>query len=138
MQTLGGLASEAPGTTFPSFHFTLNNTVIRDNRIPPYLLDHDEAKERNCRPVPHTLYGDPGAGGVYNHYDEIALNPPSGAARADIRLVYQTISFEYIQFLYLANDGSVPFLASAGLDLAKAWYQTGMSTPEIMAQISWP
>jgi hypothetical protein len=138
LQTLGGLASEAPGTTFPSFHFTLNNTVIRDNRIPPYLLDHDEAKERNCRPVPHTLYGDPGAGGVYNHYDEIALNPPSGAARADIRLVYQTISFEYIQFLYLANDGSVPFLASAGLDLAKAWYQTGMSTPEIMAQISWP
>jgi hypothetical protein len=111
--------------------------VLEDNRIPPYEYSYDSANTRNCLPMPATLYGNPGTGGIYNHYDDVTLNPPSGAASGKIRLIYQTTSWEYIQFLFLANDGSVPFLADTGLDLAKAWYQTGMSQPEVMATITW-
>ncbi|MFT7517204.1 MAG: hypothetical protein ACI84O_000994, partial [Myxococcota bacterium] len=136
-QTLGGLAAQAAGSVAPTMHFILNNIVLEDNRIPPYQFDYDSANERNCLPVPSTQYGNPASGGVYNHYDDITLNPPSGAARGEIRLIYQTTSWEYIQFLFLGNNGTLPFLANTGLDLAKAWYQTGMSRPEIMAHITW-
>jgi hypothetical protein len=137
VQTLGGLAAQPAGTVEHSFHFVLNNTVIEDNRIPPYQMSYDEANTRNCLPIPMSQYGNPGPGGVYNHFDDIQLNPPAGAARGEIRLVYQTTSWEYIQFLFLANDNSNPFLADTGLDLARAWYKTGMSQPEVMAHITW-
>ncbi|MDE0585984.1 MAG: hypothetical protein OSB63_05140 [Planctomycetota bacterium] len=137
LQTLGDLAIQPAGTVAPTLHFIFNNIVLEDNRIPPYEYSYDSANTRNCLPVPATQYGNPGAGGTYNHYDDITLNPPSGAASGKIRLIYQTTSWEYIQFLFLANDGSVPFLANTGLDLAKAWYQTGMSQPEVMASINW-
>jgi len=137
LQTLGGLAAQPIGTVEPTLHFVFNNIVLADNRIPPYEFSYDEANTRNCLPMPDSQYGNPGVGGTYAHYDDITLNPPSAAVRGAIRLIYQTTSWEYIQFLFLANDGSVPFLANTGLDLAKAWYQTGMSQPEVMASITW-
>ena len=136
-QTLGGLAVQPPGTTAESLHFALNNVVLSDNRIPPYNMDYDEALIRNCLPVPATQYGNPGPGGKFNYWDEFTMNPPAGADRATIRLVYQITSWEYLSFLFLANDGSVTHLKDTGKDLIRSWFRTGMARPEVMATATW-
>ncbi len=136
-RTLGQLAASPVGSEFPSFHFILNNLVISDNRIPPYGLDYDEARTYNALPVPPTQFGNPGPGGVYQHWSEVALAPPPGARRADIELLYQPTSWEYIQFLFLANTGSNPNLASTGQDMLDAWFATGMAAPEVIARAQW-
>ena len=69
-RTLQELADEEPGTIYHTFHFVLNNAVEEDNRIPPYRMSFDEAERRNALPVPTDQYGNPGAGGVYDHYDD--------------------------------------------------------------------
>ncbi|KKL83052.1 hypothetical protein LCGC14_1978640, partial [marine sediment metagenome] len=74
----------------------------------------------------------------YNYWDEITLSPPAGAVSARISLMYQSTSWEYIQFLYLANDGSVAFLANEGMTMLDAWLNTGMSYPHVMASAKWP
>ncbi len=47
--------------------------------------------------------------------------------------MYQPTSWEYIQFLYLANNGQNAFLASEGMNLLNAWLNTGMAEPML-----WP
>ena len=136
-QTLAGLASSPPGTEVETFHFILNNKLAHDNRIPPYGFSRNVAQTRNALPEPNTQYGNPAAGGVYNHYDQVPLSPPVGATRADIELLYQTSSWEYIQFLVLANPGTNPFLGTAGSELFDAWRNTGQSNPEVMARARW-
>ncbi len=135
--TLGQLAAQAPGTYHETFHFVLNNTVAKDNRIPPYGMSYDEARKRNALPVPADQYGNPGAGGTYSYWDEITLNPPAGAAYANISLLYQPTSWEYIQFLYLANNRQNAFLANEGTNLLQAWLNTGMAAPYVMASATW-
>ena len=113
-----------------------NNTVIEDNRIPPYGMSYDIAKIRNALPVPDNQYG--GApGGTYDYFDEFLLDPPADAASATISLMYQPTSWEYIQFLYLGNDGSNAFLADEGVNMLDAWLNTGMAAPHVMASTSW-
>jgi hypothetical protein len=135
--TLGQLAAQAPGTYHKTFHFVLNNTVVKDNRIPPYGMSYEEARKRNTLPVPATQYGSPSAGGTYNYWDELTLGPPPGAAYATIDLLYQPTSWEYIQFLYLANKGENAFLANEGVNLLQAWLNTGMAEPYVMATATW-
>jgi hypothetical protein len=135
--TLGELAAQAPGTHHETFHFVLNNDVAKDNRIPPYGFSYDEARVRNALPVPADQYGNPGAGGTYSHWDEVALVPPAGASYATISLMYQPTSWEYIQFLYLANSGTNAFLANEGVNLLNAWLATGMAEPIVMASAAW-
>lgn len=136
-RTLGALAAQPPGTVWASFHFALNDALVTDTRIPPYGMSYDAARERNCLPVPDTQYGNPGAGGVYRCWDELALSPPAAAVTAEIRLLYQTTSWEYVQFLRLANSGTDPFLGQQGDYLLDAWLNTGMSAPEVMATATW-
>jgi hypothetical protein len=135
--TLGQLAAQAPGTYHETFHFVLNNIVAKDNRIPPYGFAYNEARVRNALPVPANQYGGPGAGGTYRYWDEIALNPPPGAVRAEIRLLYQPTSWEYVQFLNLANTKGNAFLANEGVNLLNAWLATGMAEPHVMATATW-
>ena len=135
--TLGDIAAQPAGSYHETFHFVLNNKVVKDNRIPPYGLAYDESLRRSILPVPASQYGDPGPGGSFNYWDEVALNPPAGAASASIRLLYQPTSWEYIQFLDHANNGSVPFLASEGANLLQAWLNTGMAAPHVMASATW-
>jgi hypothetical protein len=135
-QTLGDLADPATADVATSFHFALNNTVEHDNRIPPYGMDYDEANRRNAAPVPEDQY-EGTIHGVYEHYDELDLNPPVGAASASIDLLYQPTSWEYIQFLYLANDGSSSFLGNEGAYMLEAWLNTGMAEPAVMASAWW-
>jgi len=134
--TLGNLASEPPGTEYESFHFVLNNTILKDNRIPTWRMSYDKARVRNALPVPDTQYGNPGPGGEYEHFDDVVLNPPPGAVTGEVDLYYQTTSWEYIQFLHLANDGSVAFLANEGDNILEAWLNTGMSEPYEMAEVT--
>ena len=135
--TLEELANEAPGSYEDSFHFVLNNYLAKDNRIPPYGMDYDEAMRRNALPVPASQYGNPGPGGRYDYWDRVRLNPPAGAVRADIALLYQPTSWEYIQFLYVANTRSNAFLADEGVNLLDAWLNTGMAEPYVMASTAW-
>jgi len=135
--TLLQLASMAPGTSHETFHFVLNNKVTTDNRIPPYGFRRADATARNALPVPVAQYGNPAANGIYQHYDTVPLSPPVGATRADVDLLYQTSSWEYIQFLNLANPGSSPFLATAGQELFDAYRNTGGSAPEVMTTARW-
>jgi hypothetical protein len=135
--TLGQLAAQASGTDHETFHFVLNNTVAKDNRIPPYGFAYDEAAKRNALPVPADQYGNPGPGGTYSYSDALTLNPPAGAAYAQIKLMYQPTSWEYIQFLYLANTRQNAFLGQEGVNLLNSWLATGQAEPHVMATATW-
>ena len=149
--TLGDLAAEAPGTYHETYHVTLNNHVATDSRIPPYGMRYDVALLRNVLPVPATLYGDGVPDSVYRHWDEIdlAARRPSGALHANISLLYQGTSWEYIQFLHLANTGENDFLGSEGVNMLEAWINTEVSVamqvagdrrmvpPFVMKTIEW-
>jgi hypothetical protein len=135
--TLGELANQPAGTSAETFHFVLNNTVIKDNRIPPYGFAYDEARQRNALPVPADQYGGGNAGSTYNYWDEVTLSPPAGAAYAEINLLYQPTSWEYVQFLYLANNGQNAFLGAEGANMLDAWLHTGMAEPHVMATTTW-
>jgi hypothetical protein len=136
--TLGDLAAQPPGADHETFHFVLNNTVVKDNRIPPYGMSYDEARKRNALPVPADQYGDPGPGGTYDYRAEVDLVPPAPeAVYATIDLMYQPTSWEYIQFLWLANNGQNPFLADEGINMLEAWLNTGMAQPYVMASTVW-
>jgi len=135
--TVGQVAAQSSGTYHETFHFVLNNEVVKDTRIPPWGMDYDEAAKRNILPVPETQYGNPGSGGVYNYWDDFTLNPPLGAVSATINLMYQPTSWEYINFLYQANNGGVAFLANEGANLLDAWLNTGMAAPHVMETVTW-
>ncbi len=134
--TLGDLKNSDAEAAHETFHFVLNNTVIYDNRIPPYGMDYETARMRNALPVPDYQYG--GApGGTFNYFDEVQLNPPGGAQSATIDLMYQPTSWEYIQFLYLGNDEQSAFLGEEGINMLDAWLNTGMAEPLVMASTTW-
>jgi len=135
--TLEQLAAQAPGTYHETFHFVLNNKVAKDNRIPTYGMTYASASARNALPVPADQYGNPGTSGIYDYWDEVMLNPPSEATYATIDLLYQSTSWEYIQFLYLANNRQNAFLANEGVNLLNAWLATGMAEPVVMASATW-
>jgi hypothetical protein len=134
-ETLGDLANAAPGSHAETFHFVLNNHLASDTRIPPWGMRYDDALERNALPVPATQYGDPGPGGTYDHFDVVPLAPHPDAVRAEVELLYQPTSWEYLQFLHLANTGSVAFLADEGQNLLDGWLATGMAEPYVMASL---
>ena len=90
--------------------------------------------------MPADQYGDPGPGRRLRVLGRIRLwRLPSGAAgTATVDLLYQPTSWEYIQFLYLANDGQNPFLAEEGVNMLDAWLNTGMAAPHPMATVYVP
>jgi hypothetical protein len=99
-------------------------------------MKYDEASKRNTLPVPANQYGG-SPGGTYNYFDELSLNPPSGAKSATINLMYQPTSWEYVQFLYIANNKNNAFLQNEGTYLLEAWLNTGMAEPYVMASATW-
>lgn len=136
--TLGNLAAELPGAEHETFHFVLNNKVIKDNRIPPYGFDYELARQRNALPVPENQYGG-GPGKTYVYFDTFHLNSPQGAASATIDLLYQPTSYEYQLFLLKAINKANPnpFLAMEGEYMFEAWLKTGMAAPYVMASATW-
>jgi hypothetical protein len=100
-------------------------------------MGFDASVARNILPVPSGQYGSPGPGGSFDHWDELTLDPPTGAAHASVELLYQPTSWEYVQFLALANTGAVAFLANEGERILDAWRNTGMAAPHGMAATTW-
>jgi hypothetical protein len=134
------------GDYLDTFHFTLNNYVSMDNRIPPYGMSYDIAQKRNTLPVPAGQYNGGGSGSIYNYWDEISLSPPLNADHARIELLYQGTSWEYIQFLNLANKQQNAFLGQEGINMLDAWLNATtemdplkrkMVAPIVMDSVDW-
>ncbi len=81
-----GLAAE------PTFHFALNNTTYKDNRIPPRGYTVAAFDKPGLRPV-----GASYADGQY--WDDTQYTLPAAAVRVVATLYYQTSSSDYIEFL---------------------------------------
>ncbi|MHC5172720.1 MAG: hypothetical protein ACYSPJ_03015 [Planctomycetota bacterium] len=106
-----------------SFHFVLNDVIVKDNRIPPEGFNNARFKEHLSEPVGAT-YQD----GQY--WDEIEYDLPEKCAKVEARLMYQSVSWEYIKFLAEENRTD-----DWGKRLYEGWKQTGKCEPVVMASI---
>jgi hypothetical protein len=75
-----------------SFHFLLNNTVLKDNRIPPRGFTNAKFNQDGLRPV-GVSYAD----GQY--WDTTEFIVPLETAQVVVTLYYQTASTAYLDFL---------------------------------------
>jgi hypothetical protein len=97
-----------------SLHFVLSTERVKDNRIPPRGFRISDAAERISQPVyggtpaPDYFDADEYLGG----YDAVEIDIPVAADAVRIRLLYQTTSREYIEFLRDEIDGTATTLAS--------------------------
>lgn len=105
-----------------SFHFALNNVVIKDNRIPPRGFTNANFRAIQS-PVVDYAYED----GEY--FDTTEYYVPAETYRINVKLLYQTTSKEYVEFL---RDENVT--DNAGQLMYDLWLANGMSTPEVMAE----
>jgi hypothetical protein len=108
----------------PSFHFVLNNKIYSDNRIPPRGFTNANFTQIQSPPVGYT-YND----GQY--WDETSYTLPPASRTIEIRLYYQTLSKEYVEFLRDENRTN-----SSGQTLYNLWAANGKSTPELMESLS--
>jgi len=87
-----------------SFHFALNNVVVKDNRIPPRGFTN--AAYRNVQAMPVAERYDDG-----QYWDDSRFRLPLGAHSIRVSVHYQTASKEYVTFLRDENrtndDGQV-------------------------------
>jgi hypothetical protein len=128
-------SSSLTGELTSTFHFVLGTDRYKDNRIPPKGFDFSNAAERQSQPVwqgqivPGYFSGEEYAGG----YDHVSLNIPSGAARVEVNLYYQTTSREYVEFLRDEINGTGNLTLPPGAYIAqtdpffsklKAWGNT--------------
>jgi hypothetical protein len=74
------------------FHFVLNNKVFKDNRIPPRGFTNATFATRDMQPV-GASYGD----GQYWDTTYYPIHPEADSI--SVRLMYQTASSEYLDFL---------------------------------------
>ncbi len=109
-----------------SFHLVLNNTFLKDNRIPPRGFTNAAFASEGAAVINYA-YPD----GQY--WDDTGYFIPAGAVRADVKLYYQTASKEYIEFLRDKNLSPVP---NEGTVLYDAWVATGKSPPFAMDDLS--
>ncbi|NNF42580.1 MAG: hypothetical protein HKN62_05955 [Phycisphaerales bacterium] len=79
-----------------SFHLSLNNVKILDNRIPPIGFTNKAFDAANAGPVGYAY-----ADGQY--WDDTDYEIPDGAASMTATLYYQSMTREYMEFLRDAN-----------------------------------
>ena len=112
----------------PSFHFALNDTILKDNRIPPLGFTNAAFAAFGGAPV------DPGFEGPGSRYpdgqnwDAPAFPLPAASASVAATLYYQSTSKEYVEFLRDQNTTN-----SAGDDMHAAWAAHGRAAPVAMA-----
>ena len=109
----------------PSFHFVLNSTVAKDNRIPPRGYDPNSFANFGGLPVDYSY--EPG-----QYWDDTSYEVPIGATSAQITLYYQSTSKEFIEFLRDENNDPNNNLGQVMYDL---WDANGKCPPELMQQI---
>ena len=111
-----------------SFHFALNNKVIKDNRIPPQGFTNDNFDKIQASPVAYSY--DDG-----DYFDTTEYHLPSETYRVSVKLLYQTTSKEYVEFLRNENQeykDDNTNTTNPGSVLYTLWEDNGKSTPEIM------
>jgi hypothetical protein len=123
-----GLASALGLTAGESFHFTLNDTIVKDNRIPPRGFTNDAFATFGGAPVDPNL---PGPGLRYEdgqYWDNPSYALPSATRRVVVTLLYQTTSKEYVEFLRDENSSN-----DAGQIMYDLWGANGRAAPVVMA-----
>lgn len=92
-QGLDAAAAVATGKPVgPGFHFAVNNTYYKDNRIPPMGFTNAAFLAVQAQPIGYSY-----ADGQY--WDDTLFDIPHGAQRAEVRVFHQTTTKEYIEFL---------------------------------------
>jgi hypothetical protein len=117
-------AEKVNKTPGKSFHFVLNDIIVKDNRIPPEGFNNAAFKEHLSAPV-GVVYED----GQY--WDEIEFQVPPECQKVEARLMYQSASWEYIKFLAEENRSD-----DWGTRLYEAWNQTGQCQPVVMVKVT--
>ena len=124
-ESVQGLDSYMAGETgLPegeSFHFVLNNTVLKDNRIPPRGYNRQQFELNQAGPRAHEYAEE-------QYWDDTVFSIPEGAARVAVELFHQTTSREYIEFLRDENHTN-----TKGQEAYDLWEQFGKSAPVTMA-----
>lgn len=105
-----------------SFHFVLNNKVVKDNRIPPQGFTNANFINIGS-PVVAYSYDD------NSYWDQTVYNLPAATTSVKAILYYQTVSKEYVEFLRDANVTN-----NAGQLLYDLWTTNGKSAPVVMYQ----
>ncbi len=123
---LGGALGLSSG---PSFHFTLNDTVYKDNRIPPQGFTNAAYAAFGGQPVDPSIPGTRYADG--QNWDLASYPLPGTARSVSAVLYYQTTSKEYVEFLRDQNVTN-----TAGQTLHTAWSNNAKSPPVPMASDS--
>jgi len=106
-----------------SFHSVLNDTILKDNRIPPEGFSNAAFREHLSQPVGATY-----ADGQY--WDEFELDLPEGCKKVVVRLMYESVSWEYLKFLAEENKTN-----DLGKRLYDVWTKTGKCPPTVMVTI---
>jgi hypothetical protein len=118
VQDFTGLSNEPDGS---SFHFAINNVVIKDNRIPPRGFTNANFEEIQSPPVGYS-YND------LEYWDVTNFTLPVGTTQYEVNLYYQTASKNYVEFLQANNHTN-----DYGNNLYDAWVNSGMSAPVLMS-----
>jgi hypothetical protein len=111
----------------PSFHFALNDSVYKDNRIPPLGFDNGSFQGFGGGPVdpdrPEAVprYAD----GQYWDVSEYRL--PTGTTKVVATLYYQSTSSDYVEFLRDENATD-----SRGQEMYDLWAANGRAAPVAM------
>ena len=133
-----------------TFHFALNDVIVKDNRIPPRGLRIEAAasegvllvrEPHECLSLPADLRGGcetyewTGAGRdgerAADPWDLVGYELPPGVVSVRATLYYQTASREYVEFLadpLRSGEYADRFVAG----LLPAWAATGKSPPVVM------
>lgn len=114
-----GLPAEA------SLHFVLNNKIYEDNRIPPRGFTNAAFAAFGGAPVGHH-YDD----GQY--WDDTLYTLPAGAARAEVKLYYQSTSKEFVEFLRDENRTN-----TKGQEMYDLWNNNGKCPPTLIGTRTW-
>ena len=122
---LGVDAAVAAATGIPegeSFHFAANNVWLKDNRIPPRGFTNAGFESVQAAPVAYSYLD-----GQY--WDNTDYTIPAGAVKAEVRVYYQAVSKEYIEFLRDENEetGVDPLNPSTGEIAYDQWVLHGKS-----------
>jgi hypothetical protein len=123
-----GLAAALGLAAGPSFHFVLNDSIYKDNRIPPRGFTNAGFALVQATPVdpdwpgPEPRYADG------QHWDGANYILPVASDRLEVTLYYQTTSKEYVEFLRDENTTN-----QAGNTMHSAWTGNGRAAPVAMA-----
>lgn len=121
------LAGALGVTAGESFHFTLNDSIYKDNRIPPQGFTNADYDIFGGMPV------DPdheGPGPRYEdgqHWDVAVYGLPSTARKVIATLYYQSTSKDYVEFLRDENTSN-----SNGQEMYDLWDANGRGAPVAM------